>query len=137
LQEKGSRDVAQAAIKMVIAVDREEEKLFKEEFLKVNIKVAAIDFGGEFLTSISKIIEKAVSVAKRDNVIGDSHSEEGSLAGAAREAVTQILQKAVGLNVGGKISIARYEDHIAVAMFFGIGMLHLNEVAIGLGHRVI
>ncbi len=33
--------------------------------------------------------------------------------------------------------IARQDDHIAVCIFFGIGLLHLNEVAIGLGHRVI
>lgn len=137
MQEKGSRNVAQAALKMVTAVDREEEKLFKEEFLKEDIKVAAIDYGGEFLTSISKIIEKAVAIAKRDNVIGDSHIEEGSLAGAAHEALAQIMNKAIGLNIGGKIAVARYEDHVAVAMFFGIGMLHLNEVAIGLGHRAI
>ena len=40
-------------------------------------------------------------------------------------------------NVGGKIGIARHEDHIAVALFVGIGLLHLNEVAMGLGHRAI
>ena len=43
----------------------------------------------------------------------------------------------VGLNIGGKIAIARCGEHISVAIFFGIGLLHLNEMAIGLGHRVI
>ena len=47
------------------------------------------------------------------------------------------MSKAIGLNVGGKIAIARHSDHVSVAMFFGIGLLHLNEVAIGLGHRAI
>ena len=47
------------------------------------------------------------------------------------------MPKAIGLNVGGKIGIARYNDHISVAIFFGIGLLHLNEVSIGLGHRVV
>ncbi|MBC7336398.1 MAG: hut operon positive regulator HutP, partial [Clostridia bacterium] len=28
-------------------------------------------------------------------------------------------------------------EHIAVAVFFGIGLLHLDEVAIGLGHRAL
>ena len=45
--------------------------------------------------------------------------------------------KAIGLNIGGKIGIARSGDHIVVAVFFGIGLLHLNEVAIALGHRVV
>ena len=47
------------------------------------------------------------------------------------------MTKAIGLNVGGKIGIARSGNNIAVAIFFGIGLLHLNEVAIGLGHRAI
>ena len=59
------------------------------------------------------------------------------MAGAAREAVSQIMNKAIGLNIGGKIAIARCGEHISVAVFFGIGLLHLNEMAIGLGHRVI
>ena len=61
----------------------------------------------------------------------------GAVAGAAREAVSQIVNKAIGLNIGGKIAIARYGEHISVAIFFGIGLLHLNEMSIGLGHRVI
>jgi len=47
------------------------------------------------------------------------------------------MTKALGLNVGGKIGIARYKDHVSVAVFFGIGLLHLDEVAIGLGHRAV
>ena len=47
------------------------------------------------------------------------------------------MPKALGLNVGGKIGIARYQDHIGVAIFMGIGLLHLDEVAIGLGHRAV
>ena len=57
--------------------------------------------------------------------------------GATHEALTQIVDKAIGLNIGGKIGIARSGDHIVVAVFFGIGLLHLNEVAIALGHRVV
>jgi len=43
----------------------------------------------------------------------------------------------VGLNIGGKIGIARKDDHLVVAIFFGVGMLNLNEVAVGLSHRTI
>ena len=103
----------------------------------MGIKTVAIDYGGDFITSVTKIIERAVVAAKREGVIEDSHAEEGAVAGATREAVSQITPKAFGLSVGGKIAIARYNDHVSVALFFGVGLLHLNEVAIGLGHRAI
>ena len=83
-----------------------------------------------------KMIERAVVSAKHEGVIGETHAEEGAVAGAAHEALSQIAGKAAGLSVGGKIGIARFEDHISVAIFFTVGLLNLNEVAIGLGHRV-
>ncbi|GAW30045.1 HutP family protein [Carboxydocella thermautotrophica] len=120
---------------MALTSDREEEKNLKNEFAKIGIKTAAVDYGGEFVPSVAKIVERAVVAAKREGVIKDTHADEGAVAGATREALAQIMPKAVGLNVGGKIGIARYQDHISVAVFFGIGLLHLDEVAIGLGHR--
>jgi len=137
MQEKGSRDVAQAAVKLASTATREEEVELKSVLLQSGIKASALDYGGEFVSSINKIIEKTVILAKKDGIIDDSHEEEGSVAGAAHEAVIQIMQKAMGMNIGGKIAVARCGEHVAVAIFFGIGMLHLNEVAIGLGHRAI
>lgn len=133
----GSKDIASAAIKIALTTDRNEEKQIQSEFAKVGIHTAAADYGGEFITSVMKIVERAVVSSKREGVIVDSHLEEGAVAGATREALSQIMPKAVGLNVGGKIGIARYKDHVSVAIFFGIGLLHLNEVAIGLGHRAV
>jgi hypothetical protein len=133
----GSREIAAAAVRMALTSDRVEEKNLQAEFLKNGIHAAAVDYGGEFISSVMKIIERSVVSSKREGVIHDSHSEEGAVAGATREALSQIMPKALGLNVGGKIGIARYKDHISVAIFFGIGLLHLNEVAIGLGHRVV
>lgn len=75
--------------------------------------------------------------AKREGVIKEVHAEEGAVAGATREAMSQIMTKALGLNIGGKIGIARHGDHISVAVFFGVGMIHLDEVAVGLGHRAV
>ena len=109
----------------------------RAELTTRELRSAAVDFGGEFIPSINKLIERAVVAAKREGVIDASHLEEGAVAGAAREAVSQIINKAIGLNVGGKIGIARSGEHLAVAMFFRIGLLHLNEVAIGLGHRAL
>lgn len=136
-RDYGSRDIAAAAVKIALTADRIEEKQLQAEYAQNNIHTVAVDFGGEFINSVMKIIERAVVSSKREGVINDSHVEEGAVAGATREALNQIMPKALGLNVGGKIGIARYKDHIGVCIFFGIGLLHLNEVAIGLGHRVV
>ena len=65
-------------------------------------------------------------------MIKETHADEGAVAGATREALSQIMPKAIGFNVGGKIGIARKDDHICVAIYFGVGLLHLDEVALGL-----
>jgi hypothetical protein len=133
----GSKEASRAALYMAMSLSRDEERRLKEEMLNKSINAAAVDYGGEFITSVTKIIERAVVASKREGIISDSHLEEGAVAGAAREAVSQIMPKALGLNIGGKIGIARNKDHISVALFIGIGLLHLNEVAVGLGHRVV
>ncbi|MBQ9598695.1 MAG: hut operon positive regulator HutP, partial [Clostridia bacterium] len=73
----------------------------------------------------------------REGVINATHAEEGAVAGAAHEALQQIVDKCVGLNLGGKIGIARCGAHISVCVFFAIGLLNLNDIAIGMGHRVV
>jgi len=133
----GSKEVVKAAITMALTGDRAEERALKAQLAKNGIKTAAVDYGGEFINSIMKIVERAVVSSKREGVIEECHNEEGAVAGAAREALTQVMPKALGLNVGGKIAVARSGEHVAVAVFFGIGLLHLNEIAIGTAHRVI
>ncbi|NPV28603.1 MAG: hut operon positive regulator HutP [Firmicutes bacterium] len=137
MSEYGSRQVAAIAVLMALTETREEEARKKAEFARLGIKTAAVDLGGEFISSVKKFIERAIVAAKREGVIKETHSDEGAVAGAAREALSQISPKAIGFNVGGKMGIARYKDHISVAVFFGIGLLHLDEVAIGLGHRAV
>lgn len=134
-----SKSVARAAIRMSLTADMNEEKQLKHTLLQeMGIQGAAVNFGGDFITSVGKIIERAVVASKREGIIlEDNHTLEGAVAGATREAISQITAKAIGLNVGGKIGIARSKDHIAIAVFFGIGLLHLDEVSIGLGHRAI
>ncbi len=133
----GSREVARAAVEMSMSRNREEETKRRDDFAKEGILAAAADFGGEFVPGIVRIVERAVVAAKRERVISEAHLEEGSVAGAAREALNQVTPKALGMNVGGKIGIARHGEHVAVAVFFGIGLGHLDEVCIGLGHRAI
>lgn len=137
IQPASSKLTASAAIKISLTTDRDEERQMISQFAAQGIRAAAVDFGGEFTVSVARMIERTIVAAKREGVIASTHAEEGAIAGAAHEAISQITQKAIGLNIGGKIGIARMDDHIGVCVFFGIGLLHLNEVAIGLGHRVI
>lgn len=134
----GSRTVSRAAILMCLTRSRDEEKTLKAELAQSDVIAAAVDYGGEFISSVMRIVERAVVAAKREGVISlTEYHEEGSVAGATREALSQVTNKAIGLNVGGKIGIARSGNNVAVAVFFGVGLLHLNEVAVGLGHRAI
>jgi HutP len=133
----GSMDIAKAAILVAMTSSREEESLKIEELKKNKIKAVAVDIGGNIVESIPKVIERSIVAARRTNVIKESHIYDGAIAGAAREAIMQVVAKATGLNVGGKIGIARSGEHLSVCVFMSIGLLHLNEVAIGLAHRSV
>lgn len=130
-----SIDVGRAALQLAISDTRQAEIETRQELLRKNIKAVAVDFGGEFVPSVKKIIERAVVAAQRQNLVAANHVGEGAVAGAARAALEQIVPRAVGLNVGGKIGIARHGEHLCVAIYFGVGVLNLNEVAVGLAHR--
>ncbi len=132
-----SKDVAKAAIMVSLSGNREEEGTHKELYKKMGISVCAVDFGGNFVEIIGKIMERAVVSAKREGLIADKHVEIGAVVGATREAISQLSSKAMGYNVGGKIGIARFEHHMAVAVYMGLGIIHLNDVALGIAHRVV
>ena len=137
MSKTGSIDIGRAALRIAITSSRQEEEIISKEYLNENVLTTAVDFGGDFTSSIKKIIERAVVAAQRQNLVPTSHIGEGAVAGAAKSAIEQIFPKAVGFNVGGKIGIARQGEHICVAIYFGVGLLHLNEVAVGIGHRSI
>ena len=128
--EPNSKQVAAAALYMALSESREDELHLKQAYQRQGLQVVAVNYGGPAAAAVPK-------AAKREGVIADVHSEEGAVAGAAHEAFAQIVNKALGLNIGGKIGIARYQEHITVAMVVEIGLLHLNEVAVGMAHRVV
>jgi len=130
-----SIEIGRAALRMAVTETRQEEQDMRQYLLNKNIQAVAVDFGGEFVPLVKKIIERAVVAAQRQGLVAANHVGEGAVAGAARAALEQITNKAVGLNVGGKIGIARYGEHLSVAIYAGIGVLNLNEVAVGLAHR--
>lgn len=133
---ENSIDVAKASVQMAISSRQDEERLIKE-FREKETLAVAVDIGGNLIASIPKIIERALVAAKRTGIIKDCHVHDGAIAGATREAIMQVSSKANGLSVGGKIGIARCGEHVSVCIFLSIGLLHLNEVVIGLGHRSI
>ena len=132
-----SVDVGRCALKLAISSSRIEEQTLRQNLSKNDIIAVAVDFGGEFTQSIVKIVERAVVASQRQNVITETHISAGAVAGAVHEALSQVVNKAIGFNVGGKIGIARYGEHLCVAVYMGIGVLNLNELAVGLAHRCL
>ncbi len=130
-----SVDIGRAALRIALTATRAEEQNIKELLTKQGIKATAVDFGGEFISSVGKIMERAGVAAQRQGLVSDSHVGAGAVAGAAHAALEQVKTKAVGFNVGGKIGIARCGEHLCVAIFMGVGVLNLNEMCVGLAHR--
>lgn len=131
-----SVDICKVAIRMSISSREEERKLVKE-YAKEGVKTAAVDVGGVIPNSRFKFIESALLAAKRNNLIQDRHIHDGAVIGAVREAMNQIESNINGLSVGGKIGIARYGEHLAIAIFLSVGILQFNEVISAVAHRSI
>lgn len=136
-KEFQSADVARVAIRMALSENRSDENELREKLAKSGIRAVAVNFGGKFLDIIPKIYESAIVAAQRQHVISDTHVGDGSVVGAMESAIEQIKLMAMGMNVGGKIGIARWKEHLCVAVFVEVGVLHFNEVTLGMAHRVL
>lgn len=132
-----SVDVAKAAIKLAITSNRSSEEQLIAKLKEKEIYGAAVDIGGDVVNSIHLVIERAIIASRKSGVTRECHIQDGAIAGAAREALMQIAAKATGLNGGGKVAVCRHKEHLSVCVFMSIGLLHLNEVVIGLGHRAL
>ena len=132
-----SIDVARAAVRLAVTPSRESEEKYITSLAEAGVKAVAVDIGGDIMGSIHTIIERAIIASRKAGLTKENHVQDGAIAGAAREAVSQIAEKAIGLNGGGKIAIARFGEHLSVCVFMSIGLLHLNDVVIGLGHRSV
>lgn len=130
-----SISVGRSAIRMALTENREEENQMREFLAAQGINSVAVDFGGEFLPMMRKIIERAVVAAQRQGLVPANHVGEGAIAGAAKSALDEIAAKAVGFNVGGKIGIARHGEHLTVAIYCSIGLLNLNQATVAMAHR--
>lgn len=130
-----SIDIGRAALRIALTATRQEELQVKDIMTKQGIRTTAVDFGGEFTSSVVKIVERAVVAAQRQGLVSETHVGAGAVAGAAHAALEQVVSKAVGFNVGGKIGLARCGEHLCVAIYMGVGVLNLNEMCVGLAHR--
>ncbi len=120
---------------MALTASRGEENGLKEALAQQGIRATAVDFGGDFIPSIVKVVERAVVAATRQGLVSDSHVGAGAVAGAAHEALEQVKAKALGFNVGGKIGLARAGEHLCVAVYMAVGVLNLDELGVALAHR--
>ncbi|GAB6877573.1 HutP family protein [Thermaerobacter litoralis] len=129
--------VARAALRLATSASRTDEARIKDELARHGIRGVAVDFGGPYVESIGSMVQRAIVAARREGVIAPIHPHEGAVAGAAREALAQLAGRALGFNVGGKVAIARLGEHLACAVFVGVGLVHLDDVAVGLAHRAV
>ena len=104
-----SSDIGRAALRMALTENRKEEYALRDELKEQDIQAVAVNFGGRFLDILPKIYESAIVAAQRQKVISDTHVGDGSVLGAVESAIDQVKIKALGMNVGGKLGIARWK----------------------------
>lgn len=132
-----SIDVARFATNLVSTGSREKEMEYRKYLETFEVQSVAVDFGGKFEKVVPQIIENGAVAAQRCGLIEDQHVQIGDIVGAIHQVLIKLGSIAVGLNVGGKLAIARYKEHLCVAIFSEIGLIHLNEVFINIAHRSV
>lgn len=132
-----SIDVARFATNLVSTGSREKEMEYRKYLETFEVQSVAVDFGGKFEKVVPQIIENGAVAAQRCGLIEDQHVQIGDIVGAIHQVLIKLGSIAVGLNVGGKLAIARYKEHLCVAIFAEIGLIHLNEVFISIAHRSV
>lgn len=132
-----SIDVARAALAISLTQNKSEETNAKMGFRRSGITATVFSISGDFIPSIQQWIATALEISKTDGIICGSFVDSGAVVGATREALAQVMPKAVGLNIAGKVGIAYCNENLAVAVLIGIGLMDLHDVAVGLGHRAV
>ena len=132
-----SIDVARFATNLVSTGSREKEMEYRKYLETFEVQSVAVDFGGKFEKVVPQIIENGAVAAQRCGLIEDQHVQIGDIVGAIHQVLIELGSIAVGLNVGGKIAITRYKEHLCVAILAEIGLIHLNEVFINIAHRSV
>lgn len=72
-QKLTSIEIGRAALRIAVTENRTEEQRIKEQLAARGIRSTAVDFGGEFMPSIVKIVERAVVAAQRQGIVTETH----------------------------------------------------------------
>lgn len=129
--------MGRAAIRLALTESRNEEAALKDALRERGIRAVAVDFGGEYEDSIPRAVERILVASKREAAIRDDHVHQGAVAGACREALSQLQFRAVGFNLGGKMAVATGGEHLAVAVYAGIGLAFLDDQGVAVAHRAV
>ena len=132
-----SIDVARFATNLVSTGSREKEMEYRKYLETFGVQSVAVDFGGKFEKVVPQIIENGAVAAQRCGLIEEQHVQIGDIVGAIHQVLIELGSIAIGLNVGGKIAVARHKEHLCVAIFAEIRLIHLNEVFINIAHRSV
>jgi Arc/MetJ-type ribon-helix-helix transcriptional regulator len=132
-----SRDVGRAAIRLALTETREEEARLKASLRQMGIRAVAVDFGGEYGGSIPQAVERILIASRREGILPDDHVHQGAAAGACREALSQLQSRALGFNLGGKMALAYGGEHLAAAVYAGIGLAYLDDQGVAVAHRAV
>ena len=90
-QKLTSIEIGRAALRIAVTENRAEEQRIKEQLAAKGIRSTAVDFGGEFMPSVVKIVERAVVAAQRQGIVTETHVGAGAVAGAAHAALEQLV----------------------------------------------
>lgn len=104
-QKLTSIEIGRAALRIAVTENRAEEQRIKEQLAAKGIRSTAVDFGGEFMPSVVKIVERAVVAAQRQGIVTETHVGAGAVAGAAHAALEQLVTKAPALTWAAKLAL--------------------------------
>ena len=76
-QKLTSIEIGRAALRIAVTENRAEEQRIKEQLAAKGIRSTAVDFGGEFMPSVVKIVERAVVAAQRQGIVTETHVGAG------------------------------------------------------------
>ena len=96
-QKLTSIEIGRAALRIAVTENRAEEQRIKEQLAAKGIRSTAVDFGGEFMPSVVKIVERAVVAAQRQGIVTETHVGAGAVAGAAPWAAKLALPAAASI----------------------------------------
>ena len=118
--EYNSIAIGRAALRLAITESREAEQELRKQVHEQGIRSVAVDFGGQFVPSIPKIIEHAVVAAQRQRVVADNHIGEGAVIGATQEALEQLDPAQL---LGGSLNMS---DHLMLTAVIGAAVIGIG-----------